>query len=362
MADERYADERDLLVRSGAGGDGIVAWRREARVPRGGPAGGDGGRGGDVYLVADPELSTFGDMEEIHLAAAEDGERGGPDKCQGRSGRDKVVRVPVGTSVYDLATRRRLVDLATPGRRWRAARGGNGGRGNARFASATEQRPMRRELGEKGRERRLRLELRLLADVGLVGLPNAGKSTLLSRLTRARPRIGAWPFTTLSPHLGILDLGDGRRVVLADLPGLIEGAHEGHGLGHRFLRHVERTRVLVHLVDLATPSEDDPGRAWRQVRAELGAHGHGLAERPEIVVGTKVDALAPGDRAAALSRLSRSADREVHPISAVTGEGLPALLAAIGRTLGSAPAPPEPPRRLGPASPEEERGAERTGA
>lgn len=342
-----FIDERELKVRSGDGGDGIVSWRREKRVPRGGPAGGDGGRGGDVVLVADPQLTTFGDMEEIRLARAGDGERGGPSKRHGANGAHRVVAVPVGTTVYDAGSGRRLADLAQAGARLRVARGGRGGRGNARFASATDQAPTRAERGGPGRSRQLRLELRLLADVGLVGLPNAGKSTLVSRLSAARPRVADYPFTTLAPHLGMVELPDFTRFVIADLPGLIEGAHRGQGLGDRFLRHVERTRVLVHLVDPLPADGSDPVENYHTVRAELAAHGRGLDRKPEIVLATKVDVWARTDAVGELlSRLARAADREVHPVSAVTGAGLEAFLREVRRALAAAPPAPAVPGRL----------------
>ena len=340
-----FIDERELTIRSGDGGDGIVAWRREKRVPRGGPAGGDGGRGGSVVFVADPQLTTFSDMEEIRTVRAPHGERGRGGNRHGRNAEDRVLAVPAGTTVYDVETGRKLKDLAQPGETWIAARGGRGGRGNARFASATEQRPLRAEPGGKGRERRLRLELRLLADVGLVGLPNAGKSTLLSRLSSARPRVADYPFTTLTPFLGIVELGDFRRIVMADLPGLIEGAHAGQGLGDRFLRHVERTRVLLHLVDLAPIDESDPAQNYLTIREELVRYGRGLAERPEVVAATKLDALDPETAKEALRRLSATVDRGVHPISAVTGAGLGDLLAAIVAALEAAPPAPAVPER-----------------
>lgn len=341
-----FLDERLLTVKSGAGGDGIVAWRREKFVPFGGPGGGDGGRGGDVVFVADPQLTTFGDMEQVRRVRAPAGQRGRGDKQTGARGPDRVLGVPVGTSVYDAATGALLIDLLEPGERWTAAKGGEGGRGNARFASATEQRPTRAENGGPSEERQLRLELRLLADVGLVGLPNAGKSTLLSRVTAATPKIADYPFTTLEPYLGLVDLPDFRRFVIADLPGLIAGAHAGRGLGDRFLRHVERTRLLVHLVDLTPLDGADPVAAYRTVRHELEAYGHGLAERPEIVVATKVDTLPDGpEREAALRRLARAVDRGVFPISAVSGTGLKALLHAVAEALRQAGPPPGPPAR-----------------
>lgn len=338
-----FIDERDLVVRSGKGGDGVVAWRREKRIPYGGPGGGDGGRGGSVILLADPQLTTFGDMEEVHVARAHSGNAGGGNNRSGASAADRVVGIPPGTTVYDAKSGERLTDLAEPGQRWVAARGGKGGRGNSHFATATNQRPSQAEPGEPGEERRLRLELRVLADVGLVGLPNAGKSTLLARLSSATPRIADYPFTTLAPHLGIVDLPDYRRFVIADLPGLIEGAHKGQGLGDRFLRHLERTRVLVHLVDLAPPDDVDPGVSYRAVRRELEAYGRGLASRPEIVVGSRIDALDEEGVKAALSRLAAEVDRDVHPISAVTGAGLGALLGAVAAALEEAPPAPEIP-------------------
>ena len=338
-----FIDERELVVRSGKGGDGRVAWRREKRVARGGPAGGDGGRGGSVILLADPQLTTFGDMEEVRVARAAEGQPGGTNNRTGAGARDLVLSVPIGTTVYDAGSGEQLADLATSGERWTAAPGGKGGRGNSHFATATNQRPTQSEPGEPGVEARLRLELRVLADVGLVGLPNAGKSTLLARLSSATPRIADYPFTTLAPHLGIVDLPAFRRFVLADLPGLIEGAHRGQGLGDRFLRHLERTRVLVHLVELAPTDGSDPAESSRTVRRELEAYGRGLARRPELVAGTKIDALDAEGVKAALSRLAAEVDREVHPISAVTGAGLGALLGAVAAALDEAPPAPEVP-------------------
>ncbi|MDJ0523434.1 MAG: GTPase ObgE [Planctomycetota bacterium] len=339
-----FIDEKRLVVRSGKGGDGITAWRREKRVPRGGPAGGDGGRGGSVILLADSQLTTFGDMEAIHVARAQDGERGGGNKRHGAKGADRVVHVPVGTTIYDDETGNKLKDLVEDQTRWIAARGGKGGLGNARFATATDQAPTRSTLGRAGRERKLRLQLRLLADVGLIGLPNAGKSTFLSRVSAATPKIADYPFTTLDPHLGIVDLPDYSRFVLADLPGLIEGASGGHGLGDRFLRHVERTRVLLHLVDPMPMDGSDPVANYRTIRGELEAYGRGLADRPELVALTKADVWPPeGPPGDVLSRLAEAADRRVHPVSAVTGQGVQALLRAVVQVLSEAPPAPEVP-------------------
>ena len=349
-----FIDERKLRVRAGHGGDGIVSWRREKREPRGGPAGGDGGDGGDVILLADVQLSTFGDMEDIRLARGENGERGGKNKCAGRAGEDRIVNVPVGTTVYDVETGMRLADLAKDGQRWIAAKGGKGGRGNARFATSTDQAPTRCEEGTLGEERQVRMQLRLLADVGLIGLPNAGKSTLLSRLSAATPRIADYPFTTLAPHLGIVDLPDYSRFVLADLPGLIEGASEGHGLGDRFLRHVERTRVLLHLVDPAPIDGSDPVENYKTIRGEIEAYGRALADRPELVAMTKADVWGDeGPPDEVLSGLAAAADREVHLISAVTGQGLRDLLRAVVRALADAPPAPEVPDRLDAATPDD---------
>lgn len=300
-----------------------------------------------MLLLADAQLTTFGDMEDLRLVRAEDGERGLGSNCHGRGGQDRVLLVPPGTTIYDEKSGRRLADLTASGDRFVAARGGAGGQGNARFATATDQAPRRAEPGRAGTERRLRLELRLLADVGLIGLPNAGKSTLLSRISAARPKIADYPFTTLQPHLGIVQGPDQRRYVVADLPGLIEGAHRGEGLGDRFLRHVERTRLLLHLVDPAPIDGSDPLENYRTIRAELKAYGRGLAERPEILVATKADVWAEGpDAPELLRRLGQVADRGVHPVSAVTGQGLGPLLLAVAKALDAAPPPPEVPDRI----------------
>jgi len=328
-----FIDERLLTAQSGAGGNGCSAFHREKFVPMGGPAGGDGGKGGDVVLLADPQLTTFSDMEADRLFRATNGNPGLGDKCKGSDGADRIVHVPPGTTVRDAQTLEVLVDLAAPGDRWLAAKGGKGGLGNARFATATDQAPTRCTQGEPSVRRTLKLELRLLADAGLVGLPNAGKSTLLARVSRATPRIADYPFTTLEPYLGLVELGNYRRFVLADLPGLIAGAHEGKGLGDRFLRHVERTRVLVHLVDLFPIDGTDPAQAYAVVRREIEAYGHGLASRPEIVVGSKGDL---GEGKAAAARLSKAIRVPVIPISAVSGKGLEDLVRAVRRALGDA--------------------------
>lgn len=318
-----FKDEHTICVRSGKGGDGCVAFRREKYVPRGGPAGGDGGRGGSVFLRASGQLATFSDMpDQVHFRAANGAPGQGANKT-GAGGDDLMIDVPLGTLVRERASQRLLRDLDAEGATVRVARGGGGGKGNRHFATSTNQAPRTATKGEPGEELWLSLELKLLADAGLIGLPNAGKSTLLSHLSRARPKIADYPFTTLTPFLGIVAGPGYRSFTLADLPGLIEGASAGHGLGHQFLRHVERTRVLVHVVDLYAA---DPPRAYRDIRAELAAYGHGLAEKPEIVAANKIDLGPPGDR---LKDLQEVVDTEVVPISGATGEGLPALIQAI---------------------------------
>jgi GTPase len=334
---EPFIDEAVVSVRAGAGGDGIVAWRREKFVPRGGPAGGDGGKGGDVVFVADERLATLRDQKyqpEIH---AERGGNGGGSGRTGADGADAVVRVPVGTVLRDPAAADDappLADLDAPGARYVAARGGEGGRGNARFATSTRQTPDFATPGEPGGKGRIRLSLKLLADVGLVGLPNAGKSTLLRRISAARPRVADYPFTTLFPHLGVVSF-DERRFVVADIPGLIEGASEGVGLGDRFLRHVERTRLLVHLLDGAALL--DPTRdlleEYGVIRRELAAYDAGLAERRELVFLNKLD-LIP-DRAACEPLVKELSLRGCQVLlgSGVSGAGIPELVRAMAHAL-----------------------------
>jgi len=318
-----FRDEHTICVRSGKGGDGCVAFRREKYVPRGGPWGGNGGAGGSVILRASHQLATFSDMEDQVHYRAENGRPGQGAEKTGASGADLVVEVPIGTLVRERESGRLLRDLDRDGATVLVVRGGRGGKGNAHFKTSTNQAPRRATRGGPAEEVWLNLELKLLADAGLVGLPNAGKSTLLSRLSRARPKVADYPFTTLAPFLGIVAGQGFRSFTLADLPGLIEGASAGHGLGHRFLRHVERTRVLVHVVDLFGP---DPVDAYRTIRGELERYGHGLLEREEVVVAGKIDL---GDVADVLKDLRAAVDTVVVPVSGVTGEGLPALVQAI---------------------------------
>jgi len=336
-----FLDEVVILLRAGKGGNGCLSFRREKYVPRGGPDGGDGGHGGSVILEAASGLNTLSNMRKRALYKAEKGRHGQGSNKTGRSGQDLVLPVAVGTLVRDDETGELLGDLAEAGARLTLVRGGRGGRGNARFATPTDQAPRRADKGRAGEERTLRLELRLLADVGLVGLPNAGKSTLLSRISASRPRIAAYPFTTLIPYLGVVDLGDFRSCVVADIPGLIEGAHEGQGLGDRFLRHVRRTRCLLHLVDLSLP-DGDPVRDYETVRGELEAYNDCLVERPECVVATKMDALAGAELLERLERFCRDSGRPFLSISAVTGQGLEGLIGWIRTTLEAADTePPE---------------------
>ncbi len=338
-----FIDEAEIYVKAGDGGDGCVSFRREAGVPRGGPNGGDGGKGGDVILRALPGLDTLLDFRGRHHWRAEDGRPGRGKDQFGRSGADLVIDVPPGTLVHDLRLGILIKDLDRPGLEVVVARGGKGGRGNKAFATATNQTPRHSEPGRPGEERHLRLELKLIADVGLVGLPNAGKSTLLSRLSAARPKVADYPFTTLQPHLGIVKAGPERRFVMADLPGLIEGAHQGVGLGDEFLKHIERTRALVHLVEIEPHTGQTPAGAYRAIRAELEAYSPALAEKPELVVLTKAD-LLPGDAEPRLE-LAAAIDRPVVAISSVSGEGLDRLLAGIVELLDRSAAPAETPAR-----------------
>ncbi|HTF36079.1 MAG TPA: GTPase ObgE [Myxococcota bacterium] len=338
---ELFIDETQVSVVAGAGGNGCVSFRREKYVPRGGPDGGDGGRGGDVALVADRNLATLLDLRLRPELRAERGAHGEGSRRQGRDGASVEVRVPVGTLAYDAdepAGGRALVDLATDGQRFVAARGGRGGRGNAQFATPTRQAPDFAEPGRLGQARRLRLSLKLLADVGLVGLPNAGKSTLLRRISAARPRVAPYPFTTLVPVLGVAE-ALGRRFVVADIPGLIEGASEGAGLGDRFLRHVERTRVLVHLVDVGAFRLEgrDPLSDYAAVRAELEAYDPQLLSRIEIIALSKLDLVSDRTELEPLERALREQGREVVRVSSATGEGVEALLHAVVHALERAP-------------------------
>ena len=341
-----FLDEVRIVVRAGAGGDGASTMRHEAHVPRGGPDGGDGGRGGSVYLRVDAGQTTLRDFRYKHQFSATPGGSGERQKRHGKAGDDLYLPVPPGTAVIDEVTGALLADLVAVGQEAMVARGGRGGLGNVHFATATHQAPRHAQRGEPGEERGLRLELRLIADVGLVGLPNAGKSTLLAALTAARPKIASYPFTTLEPNLGVLDLGeeDGRRPTIADVPGLIEGASAGAGLGHAFLRHVERTRVLLHIVDGAAR---DPQWDHDTIRDELEAHDPALLAKPMLVVFNKLDLPAAQTAWPEFEKTQRAAGRGVLAISADTGEGLDALRAAVGAMLPGAEEMAEPPDPAG---------------
>jgi GTP-binding protein len=330
-----FVDEYVCTFRGGHGGPGCVSFRREKYVPRGGPDGGDGGDGGSVLLVADQSERTLYPLVGQRVFAAENGRPGTSANCYGSKGADLVLQVPVGTMLYDAGRGNLLKDLIEPGVPFVIAAGGKGGRGNARFATATNRAPRRAERGLPGEEREVRLSVRLIADVGLIGLPNAGKSTLMSVLSRARPKIAEYPFTTLEPLLGIVPGRDGAAFVLADLPGLIEGAHAGRGLGDRFLKHVERTRVLLHLVDCSVATPVDPVEAYRVIRRELAQYSDELAVRPTLVVATKVE----DDFARAQAELlAAEIGQPVLRISAAERAGLVPLLDRIAAMLRAEPA------------------------
>ena len=327
-----FIDQGKIHVRGGDGGNGIVSFRREKHIPKGGPDGGDGGPGGDVILIVDPQLSTLAELRHRRHFRAEDGASGGPGNRTGRSGGDREIRVPPGTTVRG-EDGRLIADLLEPGQRQVVARGGRAGRGNARFSSSRHRAPAFREIGEPGQEFWIELELKLLADVGLVGFPNAGKSTLLSVVSSARPQVADYPFTTLEPHLGVVSLDYERSFVMADLPGLIEGAHRGVGLGTEFLRHAERTTVILHLVDLADPAEKDPIAAFREIDEELAAYGHGLQSRPRIVVGTKTDVPRAREAWSEFEEWLSQRGHRGMAISAATHEGIRELLEATWQLL-----------------------------
>ena len=332
-----FVDEADIYVKAGDGGQGCVSFRREAHVPKGGPDGGGGGRGGSVIFCADPHMNTLSNFRGHHHWRAANGRPGRGKTQAGRSGKDIIVRTPCGTLIYDKTHGNLLADLVQPGQTVTIARGGMGGRGNKAFATSTNQAPREFGPGQPGDERELHLELKLIADVGLVGLPNAGKSTLLSRLSSARPKIAAYPFTTLDPQLGIVDAGPDIRFVMADLPGLIEGSHRGVGLGDEFLRHIERTRIIVHLVEPEPADGRSPGEAYRAIREELSLYSAKLAEKREIVAIAKIE-LAGDDENALLGLFADETGTRPLAISSVTGKGLDALVGRILKCLEDEPA------------------------
>ncbi len=331
-----FIDEAKIRIKAGNGGNGCMAFRREKFVPRGGPSGGDGGKGGDIIMESTQRHNTLIHFRFNPEHKADRGRHGEGSNCTGKDGLDMILQVPVGTSLYDEETGELVHDFERPDERVIIARGGRGGRGNQHFASPTHQAPREHELGREGEERVYRLELKLLADVGLVGYPNVGKSTLISRISAAKPKIADYPFTTLEPNLGVVSIGEApheESFVVADIPGLIEGAHLGAGLGVQFLRHIERTRVLAHLVDVSDGSgREDPVEDFKVISAELESFGHGLDEKPVMVVATKADVANP-EKLKKLQALAKRKKMPVYLISAVTGEGIEKLKYAIGERV-----------------------------
>jgi GTP-binding protein len=337
-----FVDEVDIHVQSGPGGGGCLSFRREKFIPRGGPDGGDGGGGGSVYIVATPTKNTLVDFRFHPEFKARRGQHGQGSNRTGQTSDDLEIAVPIGTLVFERDPAgndlRLLGDLAEEGQRVLVAKGGRGGRGNARFVSSTNRAPRRTEPGEEGEEKLLRLQLKLIADVGLIGFPNAGKSTLISRISAARPKIADYPFTTLIPNLGVVRLTGDRSFVVADVPGLIKGAHEGHGLGHQFLRHIERTKVLVHLVDVSGASGRDPVEDFETILDELQRFSPAVAAKPQIVVANKMDAVDDPERVKALERHVKKRKLKFLKISGATGEGVDALVEAAWTAFAKAPA------------------------
>lgn len=332
-----FIDEAVIFVESGHGGDGSVSFHREKYVPFGGPDGGNGGRGGHIFFEVSKSLRTLLDFRYKKRFIAEKGMHGQGNNKTGKDGKDLVVHVPVGTVVYDDDSGDLLGDLTGAGVKLLAVKGGRGGRGNTTFASSTNQAPRTHELGEPGDLRRLRLELKLLADVGIIGFPNAGKSTLLSRISAARPKIADYPFTTLVPNLGVVEFYPGETAVFADIPGIIEGAHEGSGLGDRFLKHIERTRLLLHLVDLSSTNKESPTAAIEIINKEMESFSEKLMLLPQIIVGTKIDLLPAGDVVSIMHDALKKKGISFYPISAVTGKGINELLFAVSNRLKELP-------------------------
>ena len=334
-----FADSAKIYIRSGKGGDGHVSFRRELFVAAGGPDGGDGGRGGDVIFEVDDGLNTLTDFRHVRKYVAGDGEQGGKRRCHGADGEDLIVKVPEGTVIKDFESGKVIADMSGENRREVILKGGKGGLGNMHFATSTMQVPKYAQPGQPAQELWIQLELKVIADVGLVGFPNVGKSTLLSRVSNARPKIANYHFTTLNPHLGVVDLQDGQGFVMADIPGLIEGASQGIGLGHDFLRHIERTKVLVHVVDAASVEGRDPVEDIRTINAELKAYNPSLLERPQVIAANKVDSIyntGEEDWEDPVERLKREFEPEgikVFPISAVSGKGVNELLYHVRQML-----------------------------
>lgn len=335
----QFVDEVALWVASGKGGDGSASFRREKFVPRGGPDGGDGGDGGSVLMIGTTSKSTLLDFKHRPRVVADPGENGRGKKQHGKNGQDLTLKLPLGTQIYNALTGELLADLVSEGQVFVAAQGGRGGRGNSHFATPTRQSPDFAEPGKPSEEFSLKFELKVMARVGLLGFPNAGKSTFLGRVTRAHPRIGSYPFTTLHPHLGVVSRGqmpETREYVIADLPGLIEGAHDGKGLGDRFLRHVERTEILLHFLDVSYEGPDDPEESYQILRNELKLFDPGLLEKPELIAATKIDAADP-EKVAAFQRFCSRTRTAPLFISSQSGEGIPELLNALDRLLADTP-------------------------
>ena len=329
-----FADRATIIIKSGKGGNGHVSFRREKYVPNGGPDGGDGGRGGDVIFVVDEGLNTLTDFRHRRKFAAENGEEGGKKKCHGKDGADLILKVPAGTVIKDAESDKVIADMSGDNKRQVILKGGRGGQGNSHYATATMQAPKYAQPGGEGIEIEVKLELKVIADVGLVGFPNVGKSTLLSRVTNAQPKIANYHFTTLNPNLGVVDLPGGKGFVIADIPGLIEGASEGVGLGHEFLRHIERTKVIIHMVDAASVEGRDPIADIKAINAELEAYNPDLLNRPQVIAANKIDAIY-GESNTIIDDIKKEFEPEikVYPISAVSGKGLKELLYHVREML-----------------------------
>ncbi len=335
-----FSDRARIFIKSGKGGDGHVSFRRELYVPDGGPDGGNGGRGGDVIFVVDKGLNTLGDFRHNSKYIAQSGEEGGKRKCSGKNGEDLIIKVPEGTVILDDETGKVIADMSSGNMQETILRGGRGGKGNMNYATATMQAPQYAQPGQDAQERWVRLELKVIADVGLVGFPNVGKSTLLSRVTNARPKIANYHFTTLNPNLGVVDLDGSKGFVIADIPGLIEGASEGIGLGHEFLRHIERTKVIIHMVDAASTEGRDPVADIQAINSELEAYNPELLTRPQVIAANKIDALYDDGTESPIDRLRAEFEPKgitVYPISAVSGQGLKELLYAVRELLDTMP-------------------------
>ena len=336
-----FSDKVRIFIKSGKGGDGHVSFRRELYVPAGGPDGGNGGHGGDIVFQVDKGLNTLGDFRHNSKYIAQSGEEGGKKRCTGKNGEDLIIKVPEGTVIYDDESGKVIADMSGDNMKETILKGGRGGKGNMNYATATMQAPQYAQPGQEAKELWVRLELKCIADVGLVGFPNVGKSTLLSRVTNARPKIANYHFTTLNPNLGVVDIDGGKGFVIADIPGLIEGASEGVGLGHQFLRHIERTKVIIHIVDAASTEGRDPIADIKAINAELEAYNPDLLKRPQVIAANKIDAIYDDGSGTNPVELIKAAFEpegiKVYPISAVTGQGVKELLYAVRELLDNFP-------------------------